>query len=170
MRAVLFGFIAMTSFTLGCSKGPSTSEGSSTSTQPSGSARSAGLSPTGSAQDAAVVKRLEAQTQKDIANLAMAIAQFKQSFGVDYLPSRLDLSGGDPATVFYMSLLFPQAAPDSWRGAGKLEGDQCLVFFLGGVQKDGSCYGFSTNPRDPMAAPKAGEIRKARSSLSRRSG
>jgi prepilin-type N-terminal cleavage/methylation domain-containing protein len=30
-----------------------------------------------------------------------------------------------------------------------LEGDQCLVFFLGGLQASGSCRGFPTNKADP---------------------
>jgi prepilin-type N-terminal cleavage/methylation domain-containing protein len=32
-----------------------------------------------------------------------------------------------------------------------LEGDQCLVFFLGGAQINGTCMGFSTNKAYPMA-------------------
>ena len=45
-----------------------------------------------------------------------------------------------------------------WNGNGKLdsgvvlEGDQCLVFFLGGIPIQGTpagCAGFSTDPRDP---------------------
>src|SRR5204863_6808997 len=45
-----------------------------------------------------------------------------------------------------------------WNGDGKysppvtLEGHQCLVFFLGGIPKQGAepgCLGFSTDPLDP---------------------
>src|SRR5439155_10082102 len=48
-----------------------------------------------------------------------------------------------------------------WNGNGKadepviLEGDQCLVFFLGGIPMQGAtawCFGFSTDPRDPSRA------------------
>jgi prepilin-type N-terminal cleavage/methylation domain-containing protein len=46
------------------------------------------------------------------------------------------------------------------QGAVLLEGDQCLVFFLGGIPQavNGtfSCTGFSTNPRDPSAHVKPG--------------
>src|SRR5262249_51433873 len=54
----------------------------------------------------------------------------------------IDWSGGDPE---FSSVI--------------LEGDQCLVFFLGGIPRtvDGvaDCQGFSTNPRNP-AAPGGG--------------
>jgi hypothetical protein len=51
---------------------------------------------------------LEAQNQKEITDLAMAIAMFKQSFGIDCVPSRIDLSSGDQWSEFQMSQLFPQ--------------------------------------------------------------
>jgi len=41
-----------------------------------------------------------------------------------------------------------------------MQGHQCLVFFLGGLQQGGACYGFSSNPTNPMQAPTAGEVRR----------
>jgi prepilin-type N-terminal cleavage/methylation domain-containing protein len=43
-----------------------------------------------------------------------------------------------------------------WNASGapvvaQLEGHQCLVFFLGGIQVGGECIGFSTNQRNPAA-------------------
>jgi type II secretory pathway pseudopilin PulG len=38
-------------------------------------------------------------------------------------------------------------------GAYMLEGDQCMVFFLGGIQYGGGCQGFSTNPSNPVPVP-----------------
>src|SRR5262249_11425445 len=52
-----------------------------------------------------------------------------------------------------------------WNGNGKadgpviLEGDQCLVFFLAGIPRQGAepaCLGFSTDPRDPA---KLGQVK-----------
>ena len=37
-------------------------------------------------------------------------------------------------------------------GAFILEGDQVLVFLLGGIQRGGACFGFSTNKQNPTLA------------------
>jgi prepilin-type N-terminal cleavage/methylation domain-containing protein len=98
----------------------------------------------------------EVQNRNEISQLAAAVASFKQTFNVNYLPSSLDPS--TPQGQFYLQTLYPQAPPN-W-APGPLQGHQCLVFFLGGLQQGGGCYGFSSNPQNPMAAPTAGEIRK----------
>jgi hypothetical protein len=102
-----------------------------------------------------VVKQV--QNRNEISQLAAAIASFKTNRGVDYVPS--SFSGSDPTGA---SQQFWNAAFGGNAGAPpavSLQGHQCLVFFLGGVQQNGTCMGFSSNPRNPMAAPFAGEIR-----------
>lgn len=97
----------------------------------------------------------DVQNRSDISQLASAIASFKQTFGVDYMPSKFDPA--DAEIQFFMSSrCFPQTTPAYWNGVPVMEGDQCLVFFLGGVNGTG----FSSNPKDPLAAPTAGEVRK----------
>jgi prepilin-type N-terminal cleavage/methylation domain-containing protein len=99
----------------------------------------------------------DVQNRNDISQLAAAVSSFKQTFGVDYMPSSFNPAGA--SDQFYMTRLFPQV-PAGYAWPGPLEGEECLVFFLGGLQQGGQCYGFSSNPRDPLAAPTAGEIRK----------
>jgi prepilin-type N-terminal cleavage/methylation domain-containing protein len=82
----------------------------------------------------------------------------------------------DNDSIAYLQSMFPRMA-DTWSGTINnsfgnkngimwghdntavngvtLTGDQCLVFFLGGIQTTSStpgCLGFSTNPNDPGAA------------------
>lgn len=149
MRALLLlSFVGMTCLIGGCA------QTSSPRSELSPGPTQGGSSP--SARNEQEMARLEALNRNGITQLTAAIAAFKQTFGIDYLPSYWDPS--TPAGKFYWSLLFPQAGDPP--AVGALQGHHCLVFFLGGVQQGGSCYGFSSNPRNPMAVPAAGEIRR----------
>lgn len=70
------------------------------------------------------------------------------SGSIGFLPSRFDPSGGDAGSKAYILALFPRIDKPVLGPAAQLEGDQCLVFFLGGP--DGN--GWSTNPRNPLVA------------------
>lgn len=133
---------------------------------------------------AAVVKALgkarEVRNRAEISQLSAAVENFKSKFGF-YPPSRLILCevysqyNQVPAadsqlaadSVQFITRMFPQCVPQ-WQNPGidwdgnnsvsapvKLQGDQCLVFFLGGLQAQAggglppACLGFSTNPRNP---------------------
>lgn len=106
----------------------------------------------------------ELQNRNDIQQLAAAIAQFKQDFKVDYIPSRIRLCrykatyasnpsppalGGpklDGDSQAYIQRLFPRCSGQWASPAGIawgpspvgddaiLYGEECLVFFLGGHQ------------------------------------
>jgi type II secretory pathway pseudopilin PulG len=113
-------------------------------------------------------KRTLAHTE--IRELGQGIALFKQKYTVDYIPSKITLRDdgayvitGPSATQLEIdSLTWLKAAwphltfPVDWNQNGNLtdvvtlEGDQCLVFFLGGINDGGQPGGFSTNPRNPM--------------------
>ena len=110
----------------------------------------------------------------DIQQMTMAINNFKQKHGV-YPPSRIVLSANparmDPVSLAYVSAIWPRidfnnpASPIDWAGKNNsyaqlknisytLEGDQCLVFFLGGIPDSllpdrKGCFGFSANPLNP---------------------
>jgi prepilin-type N-terminal cleavage/methylation domain-containing protein len=92
----------------------------------------------------------QVQNRNDISQLESAIANFKQTFQVDYLPSS---SGpGDP----FLARLYPQALPPAWAGMPAVQGNAALVFFLCGP----TGQGFSSDPTNPLAAPQPGEVRK----------
>jgi hypothetical protein len=78
--------------------------------------------------------------------------------------------------VSFLKHMFPRCN-DTWVNQGipwgpgvaanqpavTLEGEQCLVFFLGGLQTNTNppgCLGFSSDPNNPMSAPFGGETRK----------
>lgn len=112
----------------------------------------------------------------EIAQLETALAACRADFGVDVLPSLLvlredglyqangPLRAQYPKTVALLQKLFGRnfnvAGAYDWNGNGKidsgelvLEGQHCLVFFLGGIPtapggSDG-CTGFSTNKANP---------------------
>lgn len=118
------------------------------------------------------------KNQNEISQISTAVEAFKQKFGI-YPPSRLllaerltDYTSGDPSlatlrsdslaflTTIFPRLNFNQSLFIDWDGNKSpsppviLEGDQCLVFFLGGIpQTDANgrpfCSGFSTNPANP---------------------
>ena len=80
------------------------------------------------------------QNRNDIIRLEAAIADFKQAF-----PGRLPaqhIQAGDP---FYTKL-FPEAGAIGRAALPHLQGSQCLIFFLGGVNGQG----FSSNPHGPI--------------------
>jgi hypothetical protein len=112
-----------------------------------------------------------ANNGNDIIALNEAIVNFETMFNVDYLPSRIrlldsgeyDLSvnqDGKPNSQLdydsynYLTRLWPRLSfPVDWNSNGNvnndvtLEGDQCLVFFLGGPNGQG----FSNNQRAPAS-------------------
>jgi len=128
---------------------------------------------------AAVVKAMgtgkQVRNRADISSLENALEAFKSRFGV-YPPSRIKLceaysgyAGGtqlDIDSVAFLTRVFPRidtagiwTSPGiDWNGNGQLdgpvilEGDQCLVFFLGGIPGNSvplQVLGFSTNPKNP---------------------
>ena len=136
-----------------------------------------------SAVGKAVITAHRVRNQNEISQLATAVENFKQKFGI-YPPSRILLGEtladyfqngnlNQPKSQFHLdsyttlTTMFPRLNFKSsffidWDGSRTytqpviLEGDQCLVFFLGGVpQFDQNqnnrpfCSGFSTNPADP---------------------
>jgi general secretion pathway protein G len=115
-------------------------------------------------------------TRTEISQLETAIQNFLSNRKVDYIPSRIklckvptgnngyDLSKQlDKDSYQYLHRIFPQLDDATWgngidwNGKGNanpsetLEGDQCLVFFLGGIPatNPNTSQGFSTNPRNP---------------------
>jgi general secretion pathway protein G len=128
---------------------------------------------------AVLSKPARVQDRHDISGMSNALQDFKLKFkGISYPPSRLYLSnsyanylpGNTPAGVppllaqqslKYLKRMFPNLwtnpnAVVAWDGglgmpaAGViLEGDQCLVFFLGGIPSSDGCLGFSKNIYDP---------------------
>lgn len=118
----------------------------------------------------------EVLARGDIDGMANAVGTFKAEFGVQYMPSRMVLRerGGynmsDPveaASVNFLVKMFgsrfnPNVPPAGsfydWDGDGvsnanpvTLEGQHCLVFFLGGIPTAGGTgvSGFSTNQINP---------------------
>jgi hypothetical protein len=119
---------------------------------------------------------VDQQTFHDLTRLDNALATFRGTFGFD-APSRLKLSETgnyndavalDRDSLACLKKLWPRLDFKDgidWNGDGRidppekggdvvLEGDQCLVFFLGGVPgtraRGVTVQGFSTNPRDPV--------------------
>jgi prepilin-type N-terminal cleavage/methylation domain-containing protein len=111
----------------------------------------------------------ETKARKDMTLLANAIASFQRDRTVDFLPSRLLLmENGNYAGVtgqdaqlakdsaLYLAKVFPnykRSAGIDWNGNGQidagyvvLDGSQCIVFLLGGIN---GTRGFSSNTADP---------------------
>jgi general secretion pathway protein G len=121
------------------------------------------------------------RNMSEVRQLGVSIENFKQKYGI-YPPSRIKLSktlsypaSGTAGSLDQISLstltrLWPRLAASGgsgatawtfidWNGSGALspdvilEGDQCLVFFLGGIPSTAgginSCTGFSTNAQNP---------------------
>jgi len=131
---------------------------------------------------AAVMKFLgkgpELKTRSEIGDLDTAVSAFKAKYDVTFVPSQIilyeDMSYPNRNTAgnieqaswnflqkWSKKLLKPNV-PVDWNGNNTidkggvvLEGQQCLVFFLGGIPlPSGGCQGFSTNlanPNDPNA-------------------
>lgn len=112
------------------------------------------------------------QNINDIRQLESALHTFNADFKT-YPPSRIFLSNNfseygtnplGPESLSYLQRIWPRidwSKGVDWGNVlnpGKvsviLEGDQCLVFFLGGMQLNGGCWGFSTDPYNPTALPK----------------
>jgi general secretion pathway protein G len=119
------------------------------------------------------IKAIQTQTRVEISQLDDAVANFKARFKV-YPPSMLFLSNrrqdynpqGDvmdtlrSRSLAWIMQIWPDLDWNSgidWSGGINtsygptvLQGDQCLVFFLGGIPgPDGAVTGFSTNKRNP---------------------
>jgi prepilin-type N-terminal cleavage/methylation domain-containing protein len=125
-----------------------------------------------------------------ITQLSDAIGAFQTKYNVSYVPSQLllceryaDYAAVPPAlqqlaqdSVAYLTQVWPRLNTPGgpwltgfvdWDGSGGysppviLEGDQCLVFFLGGIPSTGgpvpAIQGFSTNPANP-ALPSADRV------------
>jgi prepilin-type N-terminal cleavage/methylation domain-containing protein len=124
----------------------------------------------------------ELKNTTDIRQLDLAVQAFKSKYNVDYIPSKIFLSNvrsdyptSPPATqpdlkwdsLLYLQRVWPRlnfsATPAiSWSPSSPtagmpatLEGNQCLVFFLGGIPSIDSstglfkCSGFSNDPTNP---------------------
>jgi general secretion pathway protein G len=132
-----------------------------------------------------LIKGPELEESQELTQLTNALEQFKARYGF-YPPSRIKLcrlrsqySTATTATLDQESLatlnrMFPRLAANwtidwsggtittaQWPAAGIiLEGDQCLVFFLGGISAANppGALGFSTNPQNP-ATPGGDRIR-----------
>lgn len=117
-------------------------------------------------------KRARATTE--MGQLGGAVGTFKGDRRVTFLPStivlreNMDYTAAEAGSLNYLKQLWPQVPVGplpagtgiDWNGDGAiaptgtawtLEGDQCLVFFLGGIPQNGVPTGFSTNPRNPAA-------------------
>jgi prepilin-type N-terminal cleavage/methylation domain-containing protein len=128
----------------------------------------------------------EMVTRNEINQLSIALESFKAQFGF-YPPSLFVLCenqndyGNTPLmqdSQYYLLKMFPRLSSNpnwtvnspsnfiDWNQDGQrtgfkiLTGDQCLVFFLGGIQSTTivngkpvhACNGFSTNPASPLPA------------------
>jgi general secretion pathway protein G len=109
-------------------------------------------------------KRAVAATE--MAQLGSAIQAFKYEKKIAP-PSTIILredgvytTGAEVQSFALLKQIWPQLnGPVDWNGDGTitpnvpltLEGDQCLVFFLGGIPQNGIPTGFSTNPSNPAA-------------------
>jgi len=130
----------------------------------------------------ALVKGPETQTASEIREMEGQVAAVKREYGVPYLPSAIILredgqytsaTPGHKASYDFLRQMFGRRlpialdnnatpSPIDWNQNGTiettdfvLEGEQCLVFFLGGIQTNANgtpgCIGFSTNPNNPAA-------------------
>jgi general secretion pathway protein G len=124
----------------------------------------------------ALARAKQVQNRSDISQLEIALEQFKTRFGF-YPPSRLMLCEHFSQynntqlahdSVFYIQKMFPRIDTTLWTTQGidwnnnstldpavVLEGDQCLVFFMGGIPAlagggvPPNVQGFSANPKNP---------------------
>jgi prepilin-type N-terminal cleavage/methylation domain-containing protein len=96
-------------------------------------------------------KGRELDCYNDLFGLNIAITDFTTGSGgrlgaLGYLPSKLDPSGGDLASQTFLAKLFPQTGGKLNLPPAQLEGDQVMVFLLGGPNGKGWCL---SNPADP---------------------
>jgi general secretion pathway protein G len=109
----------------------------------------------------------------EIGQLDTAIQTFKQTYGVDFIPSQIKLCERlgdygntklDTDSLGYLTMVWPKLLSPGgpafidWNGNGAqdgpviLEGHQCLVFFLGGIPV-GAPPGFGTGNRNSTIPP-----------------
>ncbi len=131
------------------------------------------------------LKGYEVQNRNNIQQLSTSIQGLVSKTGVDFIPSTIVLRNDlgynlsnqtDAASFMYLKRLWPRlqlpnpSLPASatnfinwcpndsgaaFNSAYVLQGDQCLVFFLGGIQLTNAsgvnaCIGFSTNATNPV--------------------
>jgi prepilin-type N-terminal cleavage/methylation domain-containing protein len=123
-------------------------------------------------------KVADVKNTRELRDLRTGIVNFQAKYKVGPIPSRIHLRNdlaydtsltatGQPTnqldydSASYLTGVWHYlTAPVNWNPNTTntdvtLEGDQCLVFFLGGIQGTvngvNACVGFSTNPKDPTA-------------------
>jgi prepilin-type N-terminal cleavage/methylation domain-containing protein len=133
----------------------------------------------------------ELKNRNDVSQLAAAVKSFQTAYQVRWIPSRIrlrekldyNMSNSYEADSYqYLTTLFPKLRGRQvsssgggtfpwvdWNGNGvvdaspvDLEGDQCLVFFLGGIPAGGATpgvLGFSPDPADPSTSPSTTTVR-----------
>jgi type II secretory pathway pseudopilin PulG len=131
----------------------------------------------------------EVQNRKDVDDLSLAVDEFVRRYDV-YPPSRILLSnnpmmyqsaanGGDPSDLgpysdTYLRKIWKKIdlnQPIDWSGGAMaqigqpnysvvLEGDQCLVYFVGGLPNvnPNGCRGFANSDRDPGNLTEANKL------------
>jgi hypothetical protein len=129
----------------------------------------------------ALIKVEEVRTRNEISQLSSAIQNFQTKYGVDYIPSvfmiredgMYNMANPVEADSYnYIIRLWPRIVPTGaapgqiypidWNNNNQIDppvllsGDQCLVFFLGGVQivspgppVTPGCMGFSSDNTNP---------------------
>jgi prepilin-type N-terminal cleavage/methylation domain-containing protein len=95
----------------------------------------------------AKVTATNTQIVSEMALLSNAIAAFKNDRRVQYIPSHFDPTL--PASQIYIRQAWPQITTAEINNIPVLEGDQCLVFFLGGFN---GTNGISKNPQTPFSS------------------
>jgi hypothetical protein len=108
-------------------------------------------------QSLAVVR--EVQNRNELRQLRVAVMDFKRDRQVDHFPSYFDPNSLEGKKYWHQMFGAQSGSPADHGITGPLEWDQCLVLFLGGLRQDGKCYGFSSNPLNPMSPPMVGESR-----------
>jgi prepilin-type N-terminal cleavage/methylation domain-containing protein len=89
-----------------------------------------------------------AQALSDISQLSVAIANAKTTMEARYVPSII--ASNSDFTQFFGTRFNTSAIPSY---ASSMNGNQCLVFFLGGYNGSAFGQGFSTNSASPFAGP-----------------
>jgi prepilin-type N-terminal cleavage/methylation domain-containing protein len=131
-----------------------------------------------------LVKGPQVVTVNEIGQLDAAVQNFKSTYNVKYIPSRIKLCEkrsyytltgtpgnlDDDSVAFILQVWNSPTFATNWNtigidwsntgihatkaaGTWILEGDQCLVFFLGGIPLTGpaGCFGFATATGDPVS-------------------
>jgi len=103
------------------------------------------------------------RTKDEIGQMSLAVENFKATYQVQYVPTCLYLTNNYNAAPTsqilvdsrqYMSRVWPKA---TWGGGNvALDGNQVLVFLLGGMQQKG----FYNSPNQPFQVPADGTVAK----------